>query len=390
MLRRLAPNVWILGLVSLATDLSSEMLYPLIPLFLTQTLGAAPAVVGLIEGAAEMTASLLRGFSGVWSDRSGRRKPLVVAGYALSAAAKTLLALVTAWPGVLAVRVADRFGKGLRATARDAMLAESCEERDRGAAFGLHRSMDQVGAVLGPLAAIPLLAWAGGSFRTVFLVAAIPALAGVALLAAAKETGAGGAGEAVRSRIGIRSLPRTFWLFLALWLPFTLGNSADAFLLLRAQNLGASNQQTILLFALFNAVTVAASFPGGWLSDKAGRKPVLLAGLGAFALAYGAIGAGRPPLWAAFAVYGVYAAVAEGALRALIVDLVPAQMKASALGAFGMITGVLTLCANLLAGWLWQAVSPAAPFIAGAAGALITLALLAAAFPKPDMQADVD
>ncbi len=359
------------------TDVSSEMLYPLIPLFLTETLGAPVALAGLIEGFAEMIAALMRGWSGAWSDRIGLRKPLAVAGYSTSAFAKLLLGIAGSWAMVLSARVLDRFGKGLRSTARDAMLAESSTEETRGRAFGFHRSMDQLGAVIGPLLALPLVALFHHDYRKLFLIGFLPAVAGVLVLFAASETGTGIRRE-TRARESWSRLPQPFRRYLAISALFSLGNSADALLLLRARNLGASETWVIGLFAGFNAVTVLSAWPAGIWSDKVGRRTLVRLGWAIFAAAYLLFGLASNwwVLIGAFVIYGIYSGAAEGAVRAYSVDLVSPELKATALGWHGLITGCMALAANVIAGTLWAQVNPAAPFVFGAICAAVASAFL--------------
>ncbi len=372
-------NVLLLGLVSFVTDISSEMLYPLIPIFLTVTLGAPATVVGLMEGLAEMTSSLMKGATGYWSDHLGKRRPFVLAGYGFSALAKPLLAAATGWPGAISARVFDRFGKGVRSTSRDAILAESSPVEYRGRAFGFHRSMDQAGAVVGPLLAIPLLGLFGGNFRALFLVAFVPAAAGVALLLLLKETSVGAEGGSGRLLRWSES-PPAFRRYLMVTVLFAAGNSSDAFLILRAKQLGASTTLVILLFAAYNAVTVLAAFPAGALSDRLGRRNVVAGGFAIFAACYaGFAGAAYPAwMWPLFALYGVYTGIADGAARAYVVDLVRPEHKAAALGLHGAANGCMMLAASLVAGMLWDRLGPGVPFIVGAAAAAAaSIALLA-------------
>ena len=372
-------NVFLLGLVSLCTDASTEMIYPLIPLFLTGVLGAPVAVVGVIEGLAEATASTFKGISGWVSDRVGRRRPLVIAGYGLAAVTKPLLALATGWPLVLTARVLDRFGKGLRGSPRDALIADSSEEALRGRAFGFHRSTDQAGAVIGPLLALPLLALLHQNFRALFVVAFIPAALGVAVLTAVRETGKGAAAGARLPRFRLHDTDSAFRRFLAVMLLFTIGNSSDMFLILRAQQLGMGTRQIVLLFATFNAVYVLSAYPAGVVSDRVGRKRVLMAGLAVFALVYAGFGLARGTgsIWVLFAIYGLYQGLTDGTSRAFIVDLASAEHRATALGVFAMACGLATFPASVIAGVLWQRLGPAAPFFYGAAtAALAAVALM--------------
>jgi MFS family permease len=374
----ISRNVFILGVVSFCTDASTEMIYPLIPLFLTQTLGAPMAVLGIIEGLAEATASVLKGVSGWVSDRVGLRRPLVVGGYGLAALAKPLLALAAGWPMALAARVLDRFGKGLRGTPRDALIADSSEPAQRGRAFGFHRSADQAGAVLGPLLALPLLSLFHQDFRAVFLVAFIPAAIGVATLAAVRETGRGE--RAARApAFRLRQAPPGFREFLGAMLVFALGNSSDVFLIVRARQVGLTTPQIVLLFAAFNLTYVLSAYPAGVISDRIGRRRVLAAGLGVFALVYLGLGLVAAPFWLGvlFLVYGLYQGLTDGTSRALVVDLVAPEHRATALGFYSMATGLATFLASAIGGLLWQWRGAPATFLYGAvlaAGAAVLLA----------------
>jgi MFS family permease len=387
----ISRNVFVLSVVSLLTDISSEMLYPLIPLFLTATLGAPVAIVGMIEGAAEMTASLLKGISGWLSDRAGLRRPFVLVGYALSAIAKPLLALATGWPLVLAARILDRFGKGVRSTARDAILAESSRPDQRGRAFGFHRSADQIGAVAGPLMALPLLALFGNNFRALFIAAFIPAALGAILLFKVSETGraAGPAEEAARPpSLRWKDTSPAFRRFLLITLVFALGNSSDVFLILRARGVGVSTQDILLLFALYNFMTVISAFPAGGLSDRIGRKGLLVGGLFLFAAIYAgfAFAASPAAIWLLFAAYGIHVGINDGLSRAFAVDLVPAEHRGTALGLHATATGITTFAASAIAGFLWSWSGPAAVFLYGAVMAAIAataLALIVRVLPSP-------
>lgn len=374
-MRGITRNVILLGVVSLLTDISSEMIYPLVPLFLTMTLGASVGTAAFIEGCAEMTASLLKGISGAWSDRIGRRRPFVFAGYGISALAKVAMGAATGWSAVLGARIADRFGKGVRTSARDAMLAESAQDEWRGRAFGLHRSMDQIGAVIGPLLALPLLTLFNHDLRKVFFLAAVPGLLSLAVIRFTRETGAVARFDPTRRQ----PLPKRFWVYLAISVLFALGNSADALLLLRAKSLGASTNAIVLYFALFNLVTVAASYPSGAISDRLGRRRVLMAGWIVFAGVYASFGivAHQAFVPLLFAIYGLYSGIAEGAARAYVVDLVGPDMKATALGYHALATGVAVLGANVAAGLLWEHAGAAYPFLYGGAMAFLSSLLLA-------------
>lgn len=374
--RGLTPNVIRLGLVSFFADISSEMLYPLTPLLLTLVLGAPVYAVGLIEGAAEATASLMRTVAGRLSDLSGRRRPYVFAGYAVSALAKPLIAVATGWPAVLVARVADRFGKGLRTSPRDALLADSIEPAYRGQAFGWHRAMDTLGAVLGPLLSIGLLALFNNDLRKIFLVAFIPGLIGALLVLTVRER----KHEAHQPppSIGLAALPPAFRSYLIAWGVFALANSSDVFLILRAKNLGFSFTLVVLIYTFYNLVYALSSPVLGHMSDIWGRKRVLIGGLTIFALVYLGFAFAHQhwQIWALFAVYGLYTAATDGVGKALAVDLVPSSIRASAIGLLGTVTGLATLVASTAAGALWYTVGPWAAFVYGALGAVLGSLLL--------------
>jgi MFS family permease len=374
----ISRNVFFLGLVSFFTDASTEMLYPLIPLFLTSVLGAPVAIVGIIEGAAEATASILKAFSGWLSDRIGLRRPFVIFGYGLAAVTKPLLALAVGWPLVLVARVLDRFGKGVRGTPRDALIADSAPAALRGRAFGFHRSADQLGAVLGPLMALPLLALFHHNFRALFVAAFFPAAAGVAMLLAVRETGSRGKGASRPPSFRLPDVSPTFRRFLFITVLFALGNSSDAFLILRAQQMGLATERIVLLFATYNAIYVLSAYPAGLLSDVIGRKRVLVAGLAVFAVVYFgfAFASGPGWIWILFGVYGLYNGLTDGVIRAFVVDLVPPQHRGSALGLHAAATGIATFPASVIAGALWQWVGPGAPFLYGATMAAVAAVLL--------------
>ena len=402
--RALTPNVLRLGLVSFFADVSSEMLYPLIPLFLTVTLGAPASVVGVIEGAAEAVASLLKTVSGRIADRTGRRTELIFGGYSLSALAKPLIALAHSWPLVLVARLLDRTGKGFRGAPRDAIIADSTDPAVCGAAFGWHRAMDTMGAVVGPLLALGLLALVGGDLRKVILLAAIPGVIGAFLVltvsdprrqrkkavSATQGEDAGTAPDSPeacdaapspkgRERLRWSTVPRSFKLYLGAWLPFVLVNSSDVFLILRAKQLGFSTAAVVIVYTLYNLVYAFTSVPFGHLSDRLGRRKVLVGGMVIFAAVYAGFSLATQT-WhvvALFAVYGLYIAATDGVGKAFAVDLVPRELRATSIGLLGTLTGVATLAASSIAGVLWDAVGPQAPFVFGAVGALVSAVLFA-------------
>ena len=378
-------NVFLLGWVSLVTDIASEMAYPLIPVFLTTTLGAPVAVMGVIEGVAEGTASTMKVASGWVSDRVGRRKPLVVAGYALSVLGKALLALAFAWPQAFLARFVDRTGKGLRTSPRDALIADGTEPRLRGRVFGFHRAMDTAGAVIGPSVALALVA-AGVGPRPVLLLALAPGVMGVALLAAVKDRPtrrALGSQPLGPSAPGLRPAggpSRGYWAFIGIIILFSLGNSSDAFLLLRARDLGLNLGEVIAAYVLFNASYSLLAMPAGVLSDRLGRYILLTGGLLVFAGVY--LGFGLAPggrwLWPLFLVYGIYMAATEGVGRALATDLAPELQRGTYLGVYHTGIGIATVLASVTAGLLWDRVGPASPFLLGAGVSLLSAGLMLA------------
>ena len=420
---RLSRNVVALGVVSFFTDVSSEMIYPLLPLFISTVLGGSVSTVGAIEGAAESTASLLKLASGWWSDRVRRRKPLVVAGYTLAALARPLVAAATSPLQVLAIRLTDRVGKGVRSSPRDALIADSVDAAIRGRAFGFHRAADHAGAVLGPLLAFALLQWQHVSLRTLFWLAALPGAAAVIVLVAAvrevprraapterptpraagapadDEAGdvAGGSIEASAQAPGppptaqdasrilssrhpsgaariesTRPLGGRFWAVIAVVVLFTLGNSTDAFLLLRATQLGVPVALLPILWAMLHVVKSASSTPGGALSDAFGRKPLIVTGWLLYAAVYFAFGRATETwhAWTLFAVYGVFFGLTEGSEKALVADLVPAARRGTAFGWYNLAIGLGALPASILFGAVWDRRGPAAAFALGASLAL--------------------
>ena len=350
-------------------DVASEMVYPLLPGFFREVLKAGATSLGLVEGVAEATSSVLKGLSGWLSDRARRKKPVVVAGYALSAVSTPLIGLATHWAHVLGARFGDRVGKGVRTAPRDALIAQATPRELRGKAFGLHRAADTAGAVVGPLLAWALMAWTG-SYRLVFWLSAIPGFLCVLVLALfVKEA----AREPERRRLfaHFKELPLRFYLFLGIVLVFSLGNSSNTFLLLKAQHDGLPSSAVPLLYALFNVVYAAGAYPLGGLSDRLGRKWVLLGGWLVYAGVYFWAAAARGAWWwAIMALYGLYYAAADGVERALVADLVPEGLRGTAYGLFHMVVGLSLLPASLLAGALWDLASPQAPFVLGGAAAL--------------------
>lgn len=378
-LRTLPRTVWLLGLVSLLNDAASDLVYPLLPLYLAGVLGAGPRALGLIEGCAEAAASLLKLVSGVLADRRGAARPWVLGGYGLAALARPLIAFAASWPAVLGLRVLDRIGKGLRSSPRDALLARSVAPASRGLAFGVHRAMDNAGAVAGPLLAALLLGL-GVPLRDLFLWTALPGALTVWLIwrvpePPAHDSGSGAATPGAVSRPAAHAgppaatsdaaadwrwhaLPPALRRYLGAYALFTLGNSSNLFLLLRARELGISEAGIPLLWALVSAVAALGSAPLAGLSDRIGRRRLIAGGWIVYALVYAVLGVSALPsaaLWALFAVYGLFLAATEGAEKACVADLAPVAQLGRAFGWFHLIAGLCLLPASLLFGALWSA-----------------------------------
>jgi len=370
----LGRNVYALAAVSFFTDVSSEMIYPLLPVFLTTVLGASAGFIGAIEGAAESTASLLKLASGWWSDRVQKRKPLVVIGYTLASAVRPLVAIAQSASQVLFVRVADRVGKGLRNAPRDALIADSVHSSVRGKAFGFRGAADNAGALLGPLIAFALIERGHFQLRTVFWLAVIPGAIAVAIaILGVKEVGKQIPRPAVDDDTALRGgMGSHFWLFLAVVLVFTLGNSTDAFLLLRAKDLGVPVALAPILWAVLHLVKSVSNIPGGSLSDRIGRRPTLIAGWIVYALVYFLFARATQAwhAWVLFAAYGVYFGLTEGALLALVADVAPRDRRGAAYGWYYLALGIGALPASILFGVVWDKWGAGVAFSAGASLAL--------------------
>ena len=391
-LKQLPRNVWVVTLTSFFTDISSEMIINVMPLFLANILGVRLSVVGLIEGIAESTASLLKMFSGWFSDRMGKRKQPTVVGYTLSAVAKPFLLIVTSWWGVLAVRFTDRVGKGIRTAPRDALIADSVDENRRGLAFGLHRAGDTAGAVIGLLLALGIV-WASqaGSltlaretFQRLVLVSIVPAFLAVAILAfGAKETAVSTKNPLVK--LSLKGFNVRFRRFLVVLLLFTLGNSADAFLILRAQERGLGVIGILGMLLTFNLIYTLVSAPLGALSDRIGRRVVILVGWSFYALLYAGFAWATAVwhIWLLYALYGLYYGAVEGTAKAFVADIVGKEQRGTAYGWYNAIIGMAALPASFLAGILWEGIGswmgfgPSAPFVFGAMMALTAVILFA-------------
>ena len=382
----LHPNVFFLGIVSLLTDVSSEMIFTLVPLFLFNVLRIGTPVIGLIGGLSESIDAIFRIFSGWLSDKVGRRKPLAVLGYSISTIAKPFMYLASSWGGVLAVRFGDRVGKGIRTSPRDALVADSVSAGERGKGFGLHRAMDTFGAVLGlAIAAIIIyLAQGGGlelnlnTYQWLVLVGVVPAVLAVLVLVFFVRERRRPSSSGIGPQVGFKkagSFDTRFKLFLVIMGVFTLGNSSDFFVILRAQDLGSSVVYVVLMLVVFNIAYAVTALPAGVLSDRLGRRRVIILGWFIYALVYVgfALASELWQVWLLFAGYGVYYGVVEGVARAFVADLVPEEKRGTAYGLYHGVVGLTLLPASLIAGWLWQAVSPAAPFYFGAGLAFIAM-----------------
>ncbi|PIU83186.1 MAG: MFS transporter [Elusimicrobia bacterium CG06_land_8_20_14_3_00_38_11] len=377
-------NIIILGLTSLLTDVSSEMVYPLIAVYLS-SLGATPAIIGFIEGIAESLASLLKVFSGYFSDKLKRRKPFAIFGYSFSGIGKFLLYISTTWHYVLFARIFDRFGKGVRTAPRDALIAESSAEGKKGKAFGLHRTMDTLGAASGVLLAYFFITAWHGSYKTVFLWSVVPAILGVAVLFFVKEKHKTDTeqkhGTDTKLKINFKSfkyLDKKLKYFLMIAMLFTLGNSSNQFLFLRSKNLGFSAANIILLYLVYNIVYAFVSYPAGIISDKIGRKKILVMGYFFYGLVYFgfAFASAKLSIWILFALYGLYIGLTEGIEKAFISDVSPTDKKATILGLHATIVGIGLFPASFLAGILWTQLGPAAPFIMGGLTGILSSFLL--------------
>lgn len=382
----LNPNVFFLGLVSLLNDVSSEMIFILVPLFVANVLGAGAIVVGLIGGLSEGTDAIFRIFSGRLSDRLGRRKLLAVLGYGFSTVVKPFMYLASNWGVVLVVRFADRVGKGIRSSPRDALVADSVAAGERGKGFGLHRAMDTSGAVLGlAIAAIIIYALQGGglalhlkTFQWLVLVGVVPAVLSVLVLLGfvREKRRQVTSGQAATTQAAPPArFDARFKLFLVVMAVFTLGNSSDFFVILRAQNLGSPVLYVTLMLVLFNITYAAFSVPVGVLSDKLGRRRIIALGWFVYAIVYlgFALATSLWQVWLLFAVYGIYYGIVEGVAKAFVADLVPAQRRGTAYGYYQGVVGLTLLPASLIGGWLWEVFNPSATFYFGAALAFIAM-----------------
>ncbi len=360
-------NIILLGITSLLTDISSEMVYPILPVYLVTRLGASPAILGLIEGIAESLASLSKVFSGYFSDKVKSRKPFTIFGYVSSLVGKFFLYLSASWGAVLFARVIDRFGKGVRTAPRDALIADSTLRNTKGAAFGLHRAMDTLGASLGVLLAYLLIVNYRGDLKNVFLFSLIPAFLGIIFLFLVKEKKVKKESSGENVRFKWRVLDKRLKLFLIFTFIFTLGNSSNQFLLLRAKEMGNPLSLVILFYLVYNIIYALFVYPAARLSDKIGRKKFLVIGYLFYGLVYlgFAVNKSTPVLWFLFGIYGLYMAFTEGVEKALVADIAPANLRATAIGLHATLVGIGLLPASLFAGILWRFFGQAAPFYFG-------------------------
>lgn len=400
-IRDLPRNVWAVGFTSMFMDISSEMVLNILSLFLANVLGVTTSIIGLIDGVAEATASILKLFSGWFSDRIGGRKWVAVFGYGVSAITKPFFYIAASWGLVAGVRWADRVGKGIRTAPRDALVADSVTPQTRGLAFGFHRAMDTAGAMLGILIAA-LVVWltqkndlllSRSTFQTIVLISLIPALLAVLTLAlGARDVTTKGKREA--PRISLKSMGRPFSIFLVIVSIFTLGNSADSFLVLRAQNLGVSVLGILLMLAVFNLIYMLVSTPAGSLSDRVGRRRLIIGGWLVYAFIYFGFAAAQSgwQVWVLYAAYGLYYGLAYGSANALVADLVPENLRGTAYGTYHAVIGLLAFPASFIAGILWQGLGnwggfgPSAPFLFGGGMALIAALMMAFWMPRMKSQ----
>ena len=398
-IKQLPRNVWAVGFTSFFMDISSEMVVNVLPLFLSNVLGVQTSIIGLIDGIAEATASILKMFSGWLSDKMGGRKWLAVIGYGLSALFKPFYYFANTWGVVAGVRWADRVGKGIRTAPRDALVADSVDQKTRGLAFGFHRAMDTAGALLG-IAIAALVVWltqrntlslGQSTFKVIVLLSLLPALLAVLSLAVgAKEVAV--KGERAAPKFSLKSMGKPFSIFLVIVSIFTLGNSSDSFLVLRAQNLGMSIFGILIMLIAFNLIYTLISTPAGSLSDRIGRRRLIIGGWLVYAVIYLGFAAAKTQwqVWVLYAAYGLYYGLAYGSANALVADLVPEHLRGTAYGTYNAVIGLLAFPASFIAGILWQGIGgwsgfgPSAPFLFG--GTLAVIAALLMAFWMPSVE----
>ncbi len=371
-----SKNVWIMGIVSFLNDVSSEMINPVIPIFLTTILGAPASIVGLIEGVADATSNILMAVTGIESDKRQKRKPFVIIGYSLSTISKLIFSLSFSWPMVLLGRATNRAGKGVRTTSRDALIVESTVKPDRGSAFGFHRTMDSAGAIFGPLLSIGVLALLNNNYRLMFFWAFVPSALAMILLFFLSEKHKVSQGEK-QMKFEWKKTNPSFRIFLFISMIFTLASSSYAFLILKAQDLGMAINSTILVYVLFNLTNTLFSLPAGKLSDKIGPKKVLFGGYLLFATVYLLFGLATEQfmIWILFPIYGIYLAMTEGVGKAYISRLVPHEISASAFGLYQMTLGFTAFLSSALAGFMWTNFGSSSAFFLSSGLAVLAAAL---------------
>jgi MFS family permease len=378
----LSRNTFLLAFASLFADISTEMLYPVLPGFLTHTLKATGSIVGLVDGVAQATQNIVQGLSGALSDKLQKRKSIALTGYLLAAVAKPLMGLSTVWQGVLGARLLDRLGTGTRSAPRDALIASSVDEKNRGRAFGLEGFGDNAGAFLGPLLAVFLLYSLHVGIRAIFYLAVIPGLLAFSMVLLVKERPAAVAAKS-KIDVSLRQFPKDYWKYLLVIALFGLGNSSNAFLILQTQDIGASLETTILIYAAFNLVAALISYPAGTLSDTRGRRDILLASFVIFLIAYlgFALTQNIFLVGALFVFYGLYQGIFRAVGKAFASDVVPEHLRASGVGWYSTTVGLLQLVASVVAGLLWDRIGHAAVFYYGAAFAAVGIIGLLLLFP---------
>ena len=392
----LERNVFFTGLVSFFMDMSSEMIYPLVPIFLSSVLGVNKSVIGFIEGIAESTASLLKVFSGWFSDRIGKRKILLIVGYGISTLSRPIIALSTLWGHVLAFRFTDRFGKGIRGAPRDAIIAESTPYKDLGRSFGFHRGMDTLGGVAGPAVAFLLLSLFTGNYRLVFWLSMIPGIIAVLIIvffikeqktkrAEIQESDASellASGESPRRLAFRANFDWRFKAFVAIATLFAIGNSSDVFLILKATDTGVKETQIPIIYLCFNLVYALTAIPAGILSDRIGRKRIILAGFILFGFIYWGFASAseQKHIWGLFLLYGVFMGLTEGIQKAYLGTIIPDKFRATGYGIFNTFTGLAIFPASVVGGWLWDKYGSHATFYYGTATAFVSAFLFLVVF----------
>lgn len=362
----LNKDVFLLACASLFSDISTEMLYPVLPVYLTEYLKASGSTLGIIEGSAEAIQNSIQGVSGYWSDKLRRRKPLAIIGYLLSAISKPFIGVATTWPAAWSARFTDRLGAGTRSAPRDALIAGSVGEKDRGKAFGIEGFGDNLGAFIGPLITVALFFTLGVAIRSIFYLAVIPGLLALTMILLVKERRS----AEIQSKISLRlkAFPKAYWQYLMLAALFSIGNSSNSFLILQLKSTGLSLTDTIIVYAFYNLVAAAISYPAGALSDRFGRKPLLIGALAIFAVTYAGFALSRSPvlIGALLISYGLFQGIFRAVGKAFAVDFVQPEMRASAIGWYGTAIGLSGLVASIVAGILWDKVGHPAVFIYGA------------------------